>query len=96
MTVTDDLGGTTTQVVNVTLANVNDPPVAGNDTYTTAEDVPLTTTVVAGVLANDNDVDGDTLTVITTPLVDVTNGTLALNLDGSFTYTPNAQFFWIR
>jgi len=43
-------------------------------------------------LANDNDLDGDTLTVNTTPIVNVTNGTLVLNADGSFTYTPNSGF----
>ena len=93
VTVTDDLGGTTTQVVNVTLANVNDVPVASNDSYATSEDVPLSTTVVTGVLANDTDVDGDSLTVNTTPISDVTNGALILNADGSFTYTPNNGYF---
>ena len=37
VTVTDDLGGTTTQVVNITLANVNDEPVATANTVTTQE-----------------------------------------------------------
>jgi VCBS repeat-containing protein len=90
VTVTDDLGGTTTQVVSITLANVNDGPVAANDAYTTSEDIPLTTTLATGVLANDTDVDLDTLTVNTTPIVNVTNGSLVLNADGSFTYTPNS------
>ncbi|MDH5296847.1 MAG: tandem-95 repeat protein, partial [Nitrospirota bacterium] len=90
VTVTDDQGGTTTQVISVTLANVNDGPVAANDAYTTSEDIPLTTTLATGVLANDSDVDGDTLTVNPTPIVNVTNGSLVLNADGSFTYTPNS------
>ncbi len=89
VTVTDDQGGTTTQVVSVTLANVNDAPVANDDSFTTPEDTPISTTLATGVLANDTDVDGDTLTVNTIPLVDVANGTLVLNADGSFTYTPN-------
>ena len=43
-----------------------------------------------GVLANDSDVDGDVLTatVVTQP----TNGTVSINPDGSFVYTPNAGF----
>ncbi|MDH5426853.1 MAG: tandem-95 repeat protein, partial [Nitrospirota bacterium] len=90
VTVTDDLGGTTTQVISVTLANVNDGPVAGNDAYVTLEDTPMTTALGTGVLANDTDLDGDTLTVNTTPVVGVSNGTLVLNADGTFTYTPNS------
>ena len=44
-----------------------------------------------GVLGNDTDVDGDALTAApgrATP----PNGTLTLNADGSFTYTPDANF----
>ena len=42
------------------------------------------------MLGNDTDVDGNPLTavVVTAPA----NGTLTLNADGSFTYTPNANF----
>jgi hypothetical protein len=41
-------------------------------------------------LANDTDSDGDLLTAI--PVDSPTNGTLVLNSDGSFTYTPNLNF----
>jgi VCBS repeat-containing protein len=65
------------------------PPSAVADSYETNEDTPL---VVAapGVLANDSDPDGDPLTA--TNATDPANGTLALNADGSFTYTPDANF----
>ena len=45
---------------------------------------------VPGVLGNDTDVDGDTLTsaVATGP----SNGSLTLNSDGSFSYAPTADF----
>ena len=43
-----------------------------------------------GVLENDSDVDGDTLTALLD--TSTSNGTLAPNADGSFTYTPNADF----
>jgi VCBS repeat-containing protein len=56
----------------------------------TTEGNALTVNAAGGVLANDTDADGDTLTAA---LVDnVTNGTLTLNADGSFTYTPQADF----
>ena len=71
----------------------NDAPVAVNDVYTTNEDTPFTATLgVDDLLQNDSDIDGDTLTVNTTPVVDVSNGTLVLNADGTFTYTPTANF----
>ncbi|MBN1995360.1 MAG: tandem-95 repeat protein [Anaerolineae bacterium] len=76
---------TDTAVVTVTIFAINDPPVANPDAYTT----PLTTTLVIsapGVLGNDTDVDGDSLTanLVTSPGA----GVLILNLDGSFVYSP--------
>src|SRR6266508_2532639 len=65
-------------------------PVAVNDSYTTNEDTALGVAAL-GILGNDTDVDGDALTasVVSTPA----NGTVTLNtLDGSFTYTPDANF----
>jgi len=61
------------------------------DAYATNEDEVLTVVVEDGVLANDTDIDGDDLTAILVD--DVTNGTLALADDGSFTYTPDENFF---
>jgi VCBS repeat-containing protein len=68
---------------------VNNPPTAGADAYTTAQDTPLDV-AAPGVLGNDSDPEGDTLTatVDTGPA----HGTLALNADGSFTYTPAAGY----
>lgn len=77
--------------VTVTITGVNDAPNAVNDNYETALDTPLTVNAATGVLSNDTDPDaGDTLTA--TVLNDVDNGTLDLNPDGSFTYTPDAGF----
>ncbi|MBD2325312.1 DUF4347 domain-containing protein [Alkalinema sp. FACHB-956] len=68
----------------------NKPPVATNDSFTTNEDTPLTVTAANGVLSNDTDADNNTLTAIL--VSSPSNGTLTLNTDGSFTYTPNANF----
>ncbi len=67
----------------------NTAPVAVDDAYIMDQDTVLTVTV-PGVLDNDSDVDGDVLTAVLD--TDVTSGTLSLNADGSFTYTPDAGF----
>lgn len=72
--------------------DVSLPPVAVNDSYTTNEDTILIIPA-PGVL--DNDSDGDT-TIITSALIaGPTHGTLALNPDGAFTYTPNENYFGV-
>ena len=75
--------------MTITVDSVNDGPVAADDAFSVAEDGVLND----DVLFNDSDLDGDTLTVNTTPVVDPSNGAVALNADGTFTYTPNANFF---
>lgn len=73
----------------VTVRPVNDPPTAGADEYSAAEDETLHV-AARGVLWNDADVDGDALhAVLITPTA---HGVLQLRSDGSFTYTPNAKF----
>jgi len=81
------------EIVTVTLYvdPVNDAPVAVEDAYTTDEDTVLTVLVADGVLANDTDVDGDVLTAIM--VSNVSNGTLVLADNGSFVYTPVADYF---
>src|SRR5204863_151259 len=49
--------------VTITVNPVNDAPVAGNDTFSINEDTTLAVPA-AGVLANDSDVDGNTLTAV--------------------------------
>lgn len=77
----------TTFTVNV--AGENNPPVAQNDEYNTQQDTQLVINA-PGVLGNDNDPDGDPMSTV---LVDnVTDGTLNLSSDGSFTYDPDLGF----
>lgn len=65
-------------------------PVAQDDAYSTNEDTQLSIIATAGVLANDSDADGDSLTAVLDTATSA--GTLTLNGAGSFTYTPNSNF----
>jgi len=85
----DGLEDSAMAVVTITVTPVNDAPVAVDDAYTVAEKETLTI-AAPGILANDSDVDGDTLTAI--QVYATYNGSLHLNLDGSFTYTPDPYF----
>jgi len=78
----------------ITVNPINDAPVVANESYTTGEDAPLTVVLANGILANDTDGGGEgtTLTVATTPVSGPSNGTVSVNTDGSFTYTPDADF----
>jgi VCBS repeat-containing protein len=66
--------------------NPNTVPAAGDDAFTTDEDTPLT----ANVLGNDSDEDGDDLTA--TLATGPEHGSVELNPDGSFAYTPAANY----
>lgn len=90
-TASDGNGGSASATVTITVTAVQHAPVAGNDAYATPQDTPLNVSA-PGVLANDGDQDGNTLTVRTTPVSSPSNGALSLAVDGSFTYTPNAGF----
>ncbi|MCA9212070.1 MAG: tandem-95 repeat protein [Planctomycetales bacterium] len=78
------LGDTGTFAITVT--PVNDNPVASDDTFTVNEN----SSISGNVTASDVDVDGDPLTA--TLLTPPANGTLVLNANGSFTYTPDADY----
>jgi gliding motility-associated-like protein len=68
----------------------NTPPVIENDAFTLLED-----SVVTGTILTENDFDPDSTTlVIDTNLVQSpSNGTIIINEDGTFTYTPDENFY---
>uniref|UniRef100_A0A8J6ZVS4 Cadherin-like domain-containing protein n=1 Tax=Desmonostoc muscorum LEGE 12446 TaxID=1828758 RepID=A0A8J6ZVS4_DESMC len=84
-------GGTSTATVNLTINGVNDAP-TGSPTATlsnTLEDTAITITA-ANLLTGFSDVDaGDTLSVTN---LTATNGALVNNNNGTYSFTPNANF----
>jgi ELWxxDGT repeat protein/VCBS repeat-containing protein len=90
-TVSDGTSASDPVTVNLSVAEVADAPTAVADSYSVVEDGVLNVNATSGVLANDSDPDSSllTATLITQPA----HGTVALNSDGSFGYTPTANFF---
>ncbi len=86
-TITDGEGGNASAVAVVTVTPVNDAPTAVNDLAFTPENTPKT----IAVLANDSDLDGDTLTV-TAATVPAAQGAVTINADGTLSFTP-ATFY---
>lgn len=73
----------------VTMLAQNDAPIAAGESYSVDNDATL---LIAGpgLLANDTDIDSPLLTAVL--VTGPANGTLSLNADGSFTYTPLLTF----
>lgn len=70
---------------------VNSAPVSNGDSPNAAlEDGTLVVDAAQGVLANDNDINRDNLTAVLQQ--GPAHGTLVLAADGSFTYTPFANY----
>ncbi len=86
---TDAHGQQDDQPFSIVVANDNDAPVAGDDSYQMVRRGSLSV-AVPGVLGNDSDSDGDAITaqLVSAPA----NGVLSLNANGSFTYTPAKSF----
>ena len=80
-----------TATVSLDVTPINDAPVAVDDLdYEFTRGQPFVVVAAQGVLQNDIDVDGD----VPTPVLsqDAANGTLDLQPDGAFTYTPDPGY----
>ncbi|OYO30848.1 Ig-like domain-containing protein, partial [Janthinobacterium sp. PC23-8] len=84
-TVSDGKGGANTYTVGITVTPINDAPVGSGTTITTAED-----TVKTGILPVATDIDGDKLTYGKGS--DPAHGTVVVNINGSYVYTPAANY----
>ncbi len=87
-TITGDNGNCTVNMNNTATIGVNLIPTVSSLTETTAEDTDL----VGNLLSGASDDDGGNLSTSLAGGGDPSNGTLVINSDGSFTYTPNANF----
>ncbi len=76
--------------VTITIKDSSAPPTATGDAYSVSANSVLSVSLAQGVLRNDTDPEGDRLSASIT--TQPTNGSVTLNADGSFTYTPNANF----
>ena len=93
---------TVTTTLDIIVDPVNDAPMVAPDTNSTNEDTTLTVNAAGGVLANDSDIDGDTLTVtqfvvggttfVAGNTANLAEGDLTLNADGSYTFVPTTGF----
>jgi VCBS repeat-containing protein len=89
-TMRDTAGNTATATVTVNVANVNDNPIAADDTFTVAEDA---TNVVLDVIANDSSGPDPAETLRVQSFETPANGTVQLQDNGArLVYTPNAGF----
>ncbi|WP_156502433.1 tandem-95 repeat protein, partial [Oleiphilus sp. HI0067] len=88
-TVSDGQGGTDTAQANIVVVPVNDPPVAGDTSFSMNEDGTITLTP-AQLLANSSDVEGDVS--LQGVSYSGSDGTLSENDDGSFSFIPNENF----
>jgi VCBS repeat-containing protein len=91
-----DVGGLfDTAAIKVNLTNINESPIAADDTgigYQTAEDKAFTT---ANVLSNDTDPDGDILSISNINTTG-TKGIATNNGNGTFNYNPNGKFDYLK
>ena len=83
-TVSDGNGGSNTYTVSITVDPVNDQPVAANTSFSINEDTSHSAT-----LPGATDADGDTVSYAKAS--DPAHGTVTVNTDGSYSYTPGGQ-----
>ena len=78
-----------TGIVIVTIAPINDQPIAVVDSFPMDEDAILNDVLTGG----DFDIDGDNLVYTTSAITAPASGLLNIDSNGDFQYTPLANFF---
>ena len=90
--VADGNGGLASGNVIITISSTNLAPVANDDVYQIYQSTQLNIAKSSGLLINDNDPNGDVMTVNTQAVTPPNSGTLVLASDGGFRYTPVSSF----
>ncbi|TKF25538.1 tandem-95 repeat protein, partial [Vibrio kanaloae] len=80
---------TVTANIDVSVTPENDPPVAGNTSYTVHEDNSITISNEQ-LLANSSDIEGEV--AIDSVTYTGSDGVLEINGDGTYTFSPNENF----
>ena len=101
-TVSDGNGGTTNGTLAITVTPVNDPPVVVNESLSIKEDA----TASGNLLENDTDPENNSLTISQFTIAGVTGtftpgatavvipnvGSIVINANGTYTFTPEANY----
>ena len=88
--VVNQLGMTDTALVEIIINAINDAPTALDNNYNITRNGSLSVPA-PGLLANDSDIDSNSLSVDPVAVTLPTKGTLTLNIDGSFDYQGDAN-----
>ncbi len=88
-TIADGQGATSSATVTIRIDGANDAPVAGDDRFSTDEDM-LLNVGASGLMTNDYDADKDKL--MFAPRSQPEHGQLTLRMDGSFNYMPQKDY----
>ncbi len=89
ISVSDGLATTSLPSFDLSVSNVNDPPIARDDEFITEEGEEILT---ASVLLNDSDPDNDTLSILSADIVSLEGGRVTHLGEGRFSYTPPESF----
>lgn len=78
-----------TASIEINVSPVNDAPIANNDIATAIDEDTSITILKSELLANDRDLEGDSLSIIN---VSSDSGTATLNTDGNIEFSPKDNF----